>query len=122
MSKQLVIRNLKCEFTVDEMKKFALEMAQAIHVRDSATDDLKAVKSQYDSKIKGAEAAMKEAGTKLRTGYEYRNVECELEEDHIKGTIQIVRLDTGEIVDIVKMSGKHQLPVIVEDEITDNGN
>jgi len=116
MTRKRVTRNLKCEFTDNELKKFASDMAQAIHKRDQAKDDLDSVKSQYQTIMKNAEAEMKDAGEKLRSGFEFRNIDCEYCEDHDHGFITVTRLDTHETVESAKMSGKKQLPISGDDE------
>lgn len=116
MTRKRVIRNLRCEFTDNELKKFASDMAQAIHKRDQAKDDLDSVKSQYTTIMKNAEAEMKDAGEKLRSGFEFRNIDCEYCEDHDHGLITVTRLDNFELVETVKMTGKKQLPINNDDE------
>ena len=58
--------------------------------------DLAAVKSQYKSRIDGAEARRNGVANTIRTGWEMRTVECHLVKDYGVGEVYKVRLDSGE--------------------------
>lgn len=61
------------------------------------------VKAQLARKQKGLEAKRGNLHQLIVAGYEYRDVECEKIADYDLGVIRIVRVDTGEEIDLERM-------------------
>lgn len=89
---------LRYDFTDDEKKELASEMAQAITDLNTAENDKKAVMSDYKSKIDAFSAKASNIAGKLQSGWEMRNIDCRVEKDYRKRIAKIYREDTGEFV------------------------
>ena len=75
------------------------ELARAEEKKKSVSADLAAA-------VKNCEDAVSNQSRLVTNGYEYRNVECEIHFDTPeKGHKRVTRLDTGEVVREVKMTG-----------------
>jgi len=96
--REIVKEFLKCILTEGEKREIAQNLAVAVMSRDEAEGALKSAQTQIKSKIALHEAELTSFAEKLRSGFEMRNVECEIEGDYKTGTVSIIRLDTGEIV------------------------
>ncbi len=97
-------RFLKYAFDEEEKKVLANEMALAVLSKDAAEDELVAVRAQISSRVKEAQGKLSSVAEKLRSGYEYRQIDCEIEKDFVAGKVRITRIDTGEIVEERKIS------------------
>ncbi len=95
---ETVNQYLKYEFSEGELREKAQEMARAVASKEQAEDKLKSIKTSINSDIAAADAKIRLCSEHLRSGYEFRNVECRKEINYTLGICQIIRLDTGEVV------------------------
>lgn len=106
--------SLKCVLTNEDIKRLGEQIAQAVARKAEAEADLKSVATQLKSKIAAEDAIITSNSEKIRSGYEWRNVECERIKDYQAGVVTIYRNDTGELVSERKMSyeeRQHLLPL-----------
>jgi len=96
--REIVKEFLKCILTEGEKREIAQNLAVAVMSRDEAEGGLKSAQTQFKSKIALHEAELISLAEKLRSGFEMRNIECEISGDYKLGTVTIIRLDTGEII------------------------
>ena len=96
--REIVKEFLKCILTEKETREIAQNLAVAVMSKDEAEGALKSAQTQIKSKIALHEAELTSFAEKLRSGFEMRNVECEVDADYELGKVTIIRLDTGEIV------------------------
>jgi hypothetical protein len=94
-----VVKTLRYTFTQAERQEFGDSMAQAVAGIEREQDQLKQVKKDFESRIADHEGNMKRCAERLRSGYEFRPVECEKVLDFKLGNAIITRTDTGEIVE-----------------------
>ncbi len=95
---------LKYVFSLEEKRELADKLALAVMNKDEAEASLKSAQTQIKSKIALHEAELVSFAEKLRSGFEMRNIECEVIKDFEHGIIMITRKDTGEIVTERKMT------------------
>jgi len=88
---------IKYVFADEERKELATEMAQKIVTLQQTEDDLKAIKSDYKSRIDVNQAGINLSATRLTSGYEMRSTKCEVRPDYAKKVWEYIRVDTGEI-------------------------
>lgn len=88
--------NLKCILTEEELREVGRRMARSVQEKKEAEDALKNVKKQYEQVITGADAQINLCASKIQSGYEFREVECEVLRNYESGIIFVVRCDTGE--------------------------
>lgn len=100
-----VKKNLTCLLTVEEMKTLGVELADVSQKKRRLEDDKKQAMSQYKAEIDAADAEINAISQKISSGREIRMVECTVRyhtpQDGMK---TIERNDTGEIVEVVKMT------------------
>ena len=88
---------LACNFTEDEKVALAQEMADATVKKNALEATLKEITAQYKADITVQENIIKTAAAKIHDGYEYREVDCEVEyNEPERGMKTIIRQDTGE--------------------------
>jgi hypothetical protein len=81
-----------------QYKEFGILVSRANQEIAQAEDELKAVKSQFKSRIDAAEARRNDFASIINAGHQQRQVECHLVKDFAANTITLIRLDTGEVV------------------------
>jgi hypothetical protein len=89
---------LKCPLTEAEMKAQAEKMAQNLSQIAQYEADLKSIKKQIESDIARCQAELGSAVEKYRSGFEMRNIDCEIIKNFETNTVSIKRLDTGETI------------------------
>lgn len=89
---------IKHHFTEDEKREIAIEMAEKVTQLKKAEDDLKAVKSEFKSKIDGFQANVNFAAPQLTNGYEMRTIECERVPEWDRKVWLYTAVDTGVVV------------------------
>jgi hypothetical protein len=95
--KDTIKQTLACNFTEEEKVALAQEMAQATVKKADLENALSEISAQYKADIKAQENLIRMAATKIHDGYEYRDVECEVEFNvPERGQKTITRSDTGE--------------------------
>jgi hypothetical protein len=101
-------RQLKCVLTQDEL-------LQAGRVSADATDELQRLyaeaeewKTQHKAKQTTAAGKVDANASMIRSGYEFRQVECEHVSDFDKGEVRVTRLDTSEVIERRQMNSDEQ--------------
>jgi hypothetical protein len=89
--------SLKCMLTEEEKLKYGVEMSEAVSEKSRKEDDLKSVSTQFKAEIAGLNAKVGAIAEKIRSGSEYRNVECTIVYDWDRKVRTWIRKDTGEI-------------------------
>ena len=91
-------RSLPCELTEQEYKDRARELTDTMHDRDKIelerTEHAKTLKWKMDRKTTEIQILART----VRTKEEDRQVQCEHQTDYEDAVVNVVRLDTGEIV------------------------
>jgi len=87
---------LKYEFTEEEKRDIASEMARKVNELAQAEAEKKAVNSQIKSKLDALTASIQEASHRYSNGYEMRNIKCRIIPDWIRKIWEYFREDTGE--------------------------
>jgi len=100
-----VTQKLRCLLTADEKIEAGRELAEATNELTAIEEDKAQIVADFKHRTSAAEARIGVLSNKLRSGYEFRDVECEVRFDTPeKGQKQVVRLDTDEIVATNPMS------------------
>lgn len=96
---------LRWDFSDAELKQFSSDMARNSAEQSEAEESKKAVVAQFTEKISAAKAKVSSLARKINSGYEMRDVRCEIWLDFPEaGRARILRLDTNEIVSERAMS------------------
>ncbi len=101
--------NLKCVLTQDEKLAIGQTMAESLNEIGSLENDAKTMASDFKAKIASREATLNSDKNKLQSGYEYREIDCELEYDQpMAGKKTLVRLDSNTTVEITNMTDEEK--------------
>ena len=90
--------SLKCILTDTEKQEFGSQMAEAVARINEAEAELKSFSAQIKSRVAADEALVTGCSEKIRSGYEFRRVECQETKDYENERVFTVRLDTGALV------------------------
>lgn len=103
---------LRYTFTKEETEEISKQMAIALLSKSEAEDRLKSVSTQIKSTITEAEAKARACAEKVRSGYEYRDIECIRIYDYDANTVRFIKEETGEVLEQRSMSpSERQLPI-----------
>ncbi len=107
------IQYLKYQFTKEEKADLADSLARGIGELEQKTLQKKDVVKAIDADIAKLESSVSLSATKVKDGYEYRNIDCIIAYDYEAKTKTITRIDTGEIVRESTMTNDElQIPLI----------
>jgi hypothetical protein len=99
-----VIRSLSCRLTDPELLKKGAELAAT--VQDLADEEKRQndVKAQLKAKVTELEARRSGLAITVSRKEEHRDVEVDIYHDYVRGIVEDIRRDTGEIVHTRPMS------------------
>jgi hypothetical protein len=108
-------RNLRVQFTKDELLAIGKELGESNNGLADLEDEKARVVSDFEAKIKAAEAHISMATNKLTSGYEYRDVPVTINMHTPQtGKKTTWRDDTGEIVSVEDMTADELQPELLE--------
>jgi hypothetical protein len=100
-----VKKSLECKFTESEIKDFSRTLAYECRQVAQLEEQKKEVVSDFKAKIDAKHSLISMLSNNVNNGYEYRNVDCEVELDTPKKGIKtLTRIDTGAEVEVTKMT------------------
>lgn len=115
---KIVTKFLRYDFSEEDRKVMANDLAEAVNEKVNAEADLKAVRDQFKSRISEAEARISRFARALRSGFEMRDIECRVDYDFEKRLVRYIRSDNGELGETRQML-EHELQL--EMELTGKG-
>lgn len=102
---RIIQKNLKVNFTPDEIKNFGGLLANTITAISELEGQKKSKMSEFKADIDKKKAESESLSNKISNGYEYTNIDCEVFLNMPNtGKKTIVRRDTNETVDVVDMT------------------
>lgn len=111
------VRTLECKLTDSELLVLAREFAQAQENLESAEATKAAVSAEMSENVKKARIKVQEISRTVSKGAIYRMVECRVEFNRKTKKAEIIRTDTGELVEVRPMTEKElQRPLLSEAE------
>lgn len=116
---------LKVPLTDAELLKFGDDLAQKQHYYTTLDNEKKDVAANYKAKCVSCEGEIVLLSNLLIQKYELRDIEVERRHNYDKGTITVVRMDTGEIVygrSMTKAESQRELALWPLDETTDEAD
>jgi len=105
---EIIFRNLPVKLTVDEQLEVAHKMSDALRSIKDLKADKEAIGKSYTSKINIAEGEAWALREKFERGFEDRQVQCHIDYDWAEGTKTIIRVDTGEVVEVLEIPEKER--------------
>jgi len=92
------VEKLPCELTRDEKLMKADQMAEHLKTRAEVELEASSVAGTFKRQLKELDRAIGDRAEEIRSGVEYRPVECAMRDRFRDNQVDTVRLDTGEIV------------------------
>ncbi len=89
---------VKCHLTEEEKIEKGSELAGHVQIIESLQEEKRAHAAAAKTKIDSHNLETNTLALALRNGYEYRMLECRKVINYAQRTVDIVRLDTGELV------------------------
>lgn len=94
----------KYVFNDEEKAGIAEKMAHMVEEAGDLEDQKKAVTKDFDGRIQAAKNTVSSCAQKLNSGYEMRDIQCEVRRDYERKVVEYIREDTGEIARSRSMS------------------
>ena len=92
-------RQLKCALTEDQLKQRGTALAAYVHRLHELEAEKKNEAAKLNNKIGSVELAMDRVAIEISERAEYRDVEVTREKDFGRGVEEVIRQDTGEIIE-----------------------
>lgn len=92
-------RQLRHEFDDAEMADLGVKLSKRLSDLDQAKEEAKAVAAGHKAEQQAIETDIKALRSHVDEGYEMRDVKCERRVDFVADTVEVARLDTGEIIE-----------------------
>lgn len=89
---------LPCELDDREVKLKADELARELKNYGEIEKAKAAASSAYATKLKASRALVDTLATMVRTGVEFREIGCTERKSVAASTVEVIRMDTGEVV------------------------
>lgn len=118
-------KHCKCLFTKDELDQMKTRLSVVTAELRDKEEEKKSVMSQLKSEIDHMVMETKTLSNKINSGYEHRQVKCEVNTNWETGLMEVVRTDTGELVESYPIPNEMRQRDLIEDiyveEPTDDG-
>jgi hypothetical protein len=90
---------LPCTISTEDLPARSSELAKVIHARDHLLEQKRETNANFRSRVKFYDERLKELADAVEGGTELRNVDCVERFNSRTNTVELVRLDTGEVYD-----------------------
>ena len=108
-------RELPVELSDDEVAERSDRMARALAEHDASQAEADKVRKRYKREMEALDAEVRLLADIVRQRREVRDVPCKTITER-DGTVTVVRLDTGEVIQRTKAGPGTQLPLRERDE------
>ena len=106
MKPKKLTKMLQYFYTKEEMDKLADSLTEACEKVSTAEARKKAITSQATAELEAAKSEQNVILGKRRSGYEYRDVDCEETYDMDTRIATVVRMDSGVVIETRPMTAK----------------
>lgn len=93
------LHSVKCELTVEAKAEAAMQLAEAYTTLESLAIEKKTAMTEFKQRKEKTEEQVHVLSLKVKSGFELRNIKCELQLNYTKLRATVIRLDTHEIVE-----------------------
>lgn len=87
-----------------EIETYALQLAEVCAKRSEVEADRKKAAGEFNQKIKAHTESIENLVSAIQEGFEERDVECDWRRNNEKGFMELVRMDTREVVETREMT------------------
>jgi hypothetical protein len=102
---QKITRKLRCVMTGEELLEAGRQLAEATNSLEELDSEKTEIVAEFKAKISAAEAQIASLSNKLRSGYEFRDVACQVAYGVPEpGFKQTTRLDTNEVIETTPLT------------------
>lgn len=110
---------LKCFLTNEEKQALGSEMAESVSRRIEHDKSLKSVTASIKSDIAREDSIISSCSEKIRSGYIFRNVECQETKDFEEKKVRTYRMDTGQVIRERDMDPDEMQKDLFQEDVTD---
>lgn len=103
-----VRRELPVELSLEELKSKSDELVDVIFKKSGLMEEKKSAVAAYNSEIKELESKIPGLAQIIKSGQEWRQVECEKRAVFETNTIEVWRLDTNKRVEVRAMTAEER--------------
>lgn len=100
------VKALPCKLSDDEVRLRGIDLAEAAKEHIDLQDAKKVTAKVFKDRIDAINKKIFELKDAVRNAVEVREIECELQYDYYMGKVTIVRMDSGEIIEVRAMTPK----------------
>jgi len=98
-SKNRFQKVLECVLTEQEKQEYSVILADSCVQKAGLLEEKKAVSSGFNERVKNLDETVEQKSLAIHNGSELRDVMCHYEIDRSRGKADLIREDTGEIVE-----------------------
>lgn len=91
--------SVKCKLTVDAKAEAAMQLAEAYTTLESLAIEKKTAMTEFKQRKEKIEEQVHVLSLKVKSGFEPRDIKCELQLNYTKLRATLIRLDTHDIVE-----------------------
>jgi len=95
----VITETLKCILTSEEVLKAAKELAARTDELRRLEEEKKTVSDSFKSKITACETQRNMSSALVRDEYDWLRVDCNKVMNYAKNNVQVIRTDTGEVIE-----------------------
>lgn len=99
MDEQIVTRSLSVELTAKERHERSLELAEKFSERDRIESAKKESAAEFKAEAEACDSRLRTLSGIVRSGSEYREVECIWQVNETEKTMELVRRDTKVVIE-----------------------
>lgn len=120
MDTKKIVEFLPVKLTREERAQASMRLSQAVDEIDETKRQLDTIKREFKDKDEKLQSEVRHLARKVRTGVEDRAVECEERANWANVTMELFRMDTGEMVNFRPMSREERQREMTYDAPRDN--
>lgn len=116
MNPKTIIKSLECNYTDEELSNFKNELVKKLTEVGELQNEKKDFDADKSAKIKSREDDISRLVNNINVGYEFRTIECDVKIDINKDEKYIIRTDTNEVVETLKLRPEEKQTELEIDE------
>lgn len=101
---EIIKRECKYTFTREEIEEINKELLAQLDHHAEVVERKKSITADMGARVKTAETEIRDTRTKLKDGFEFRQMDVRVEKDFKAGVKRFIRVDNGELVDSQPLS------------------
>lgn len=110
VAKKGFMRDLPVALTREDLAAVAVKIGRLSKQRGEMVSQMKQIQSQWKDRIAGVDAQIHDLAQRAEEGVEPRPIECRELLDYRRGEASVVRIDTGEVLEVRPLAAEERQP------------